>query len=265
MRGKKYDDLRFFFKPRGVIQELSPEEVGLTYDDIGKPEAGIWYLGHASEEYSNGVFRVAPDKPIEDKRVVDVESYRIQSEIAKNEHLAAKAGISFRCMREGDRVIDFQLLPTLRVKAVRAEGRELPFIQEDRKADGTFHVVMPEPMVKDRAYQLEIEYSGDQVIHNAGGGNFSVGARTSWYPNNPFPDQAKFDLTYKVPREYTLVSVGTPKKLPREGDFEVSEWVSDVPLAVAGFNYGAFTKKEVKIDKLCMPWKGTRSRKCPTI
>jgi hypothetical protein len=245
MRGKKYDDLRFFFKPRGVIQELGPEEVGLTYDDIGKPEAGIWYLAHSSGEYLNGVLRSD-----EDKRVVDVESYRIQAEIAKNEHLAAKADITFRCRAEGDRVIDFQLLPSLRVKAVRAEGRELPFIQEDRRADGTFHVVMPEPMVKDRTYLMEIEYSGDQVIHNAGGGNFSVGARTSWYPNNPFPDQAKFDLTYKVPRPYVLVSVGTLKKLEREGDFDVSQWVSDVPLAVAGFNYGAFKKKEAKIEKL---------------
>src|SRR4029077_1036803 len=141
-------------------------------------------------------------------------------------------GLTFHSLVDGDRVIDFQLLPTLRVKAVHAEGRDLAFIQEDQKADGTFHVVMPEPMVKDRAYQLEIEYSGDQVIHNAGGGNFSVGARTSWYPNNPFPDQAKFDLTYKVPRPYVLVSVGTPKKVGREGDFDVSQWVSDVPLAV---------------------------------
>jgi hypothetical protein len=160
-------------------------------------------------------------------------------------------------------VIGFQLLPTLRVKTVRAEGRDLPFIQEDRKADGTFHVVMPEPMAKDHAYQLEIEYSGDQVIHNAGGGNFSVGARTSWYPNNPFPDQAKFDLTYKVPRPYVLVSVGTPKKLEREGDFDVSQWVSDVPLTVAGFNYGAFTKKDAKIEKLSYALEGYAVKEVP--
>src|SRR4029077_16942032 len=147
---------------------------------------------------------------------------------------------------------------------VRAEGRDLAFIQEDQKADGTFHVVMPEPMVKDREYQLEIEYSGDQVIHNAGGGNFSVGARTSWYPNNPFPDQSKFDLTYKVPRPYVLVSVGTPKKVGREGDFDVSQWVSDVPLAVAGFNYGAFVKKESKIEKLSYALEGYAVTELPS-
>ena len=251
MRGKKYNDLRFFFKPRGVIQSLGPEEVGLTYDDIGKPEAGIWYLAHTSGEYSNGIFRST-----EDKRVVDVESYHIESEIGKFEHLTAKVGLAFRCVEEGDRIINFELLPTLRVKGVRADGREIPFIQEDRKGDATFHVVMAEPMVKDRTYQLELEYAGDQVIHNAGGGNFSVGARASWYPNNPFPDQAKFDLTYKVPRRYTLVSVGKPLKQGREGDSNVSQWVSDVPLAVAGFNYGEFKKKEAKIEKLSYALEG---------
>ncbi|MCU1336264.1 MAG: Aminopeptidase N-like protein [Bryobacterales bacterium] len=255
MRGKKYSDLRFFFRPRGVFQDLGPEEVGLTYEEAGKPEAGIWYLAHASAEYSSGT-SLSAGRSAEEKRVVDVESYRIQSEIAKNEHLTAKTSLTFRCVAEGDRVIDLDLLPSLRAKTVRAEGHDIPFIQEDRKGDGTFHVVMPEPMVKDRTYELEIEYAGDQVIHNAGGGNFSVRARTSWYPSNPFPDQAKFDLTYKVPRQYTLVSVGTPMRQSREGDFNVSQWVSDVPLAVAGFNYGAFKKKEAKIEKLSYTLEG---------
>lgn len=251
IHGKKYNDLRFFFKPRGVFQDLGPEEVGLTYDDIGSPEAGIWYLAHANAEYTGGVLRSG-----EDKRVVDVDSYRIESEVGKNQHLAAKAGLTFHCLAAGDRVVDLNLLPSLRVKSVRLEGHDIFFIQEDRKGDATFHVVMPEPMVKDRAYQLEIEYSGDHVIHNAGGGNFSVGARTSWYPNNPFPDYATFDLTYKVPRAYTLVSVGTPMKQSREGDFSVSQWVSDVPLPVAGFNYGEFRKKEAKIEKMSYALEG---------
>jgi hypothetical protein len=245
IRGKKYNDLRFHFRPRGVIPELGPEEVGLTYDDISNPEAGVWYLAHARSEYSGEVLR-SP----EEKADVNVESYRIEAEIAKNAHLGIKAGITFHSVKDGDRVIDLDLLPELRVKSVRLAGRDIGFIQEDRNADGTFHVVMPDPMVKGSVYQLEIEYAGDQVIHNAGGGNFSVGARASWYPNNPFPGQAKFDLTYKVPRQYTLVSVGTPMKQERQGDFNVSHWVSEVPLAVAGFNYGEFRKKEAKIEKL---------------
>src|SRR5260221_10266455 len=106
-------------------------------------------------------------------------------------------------------------------------------------AGDSLPVIMLEPMTAGGDYRLVIEYAGDRVIHKAGGGNFSVGARTSWYPSvNAFGDRATYDLTFKVPKDYTLVSVGKLVKESREGDFAVSQWVSDVPLAVAGFNYG---------------------------
>jgi hypothetical protein len=44
--------------------------------------------------------------------------------------------------------------------------------------------------------------------------------------------------------------VGKPSAPKRDGDFTVSQWVSEVPLAVAGFNYGDFKKKDAPIDVL---------------
>src|SRR5262249_46242264 len=35
----------------------------------------------------------------------------------------------------------------------------------------------------------------------------------------------------------------------REDDFAVTHWVSDVPLAVAGFNYGVFKKKQITDER----------------
>jgi len=40
------------------------------------------------------------------------------------------------------------------------------------------------------------------------------------------------------------VGVGKLVKQWREGDYAASEWVSETPLAVAGFNYGDYKKKE---------------------
>ena len=83
-------------------------------------------------------------------------------------------------------------------------------------------------------------------MEDAGGGNFAVGFRTSWYPSvNALNDRAIFDLVFKVPKQYTLVGVGKLVKEWREENFAASEWVSEVPLAVAGFNYGLYKKKEV--------------------
>src|SRR5205807_355762 len=46
-------------------------------------------------------------------------------------------------------------------------------------------------------------------------------------------------------KQYTLVGVGRLEREWREQGFAASQWVSEVPLAVAGFNYGVFKKKQV--------------------
>ena len=144
------------------------------------------------------------------------------------------------------RVIHFGLLPALRVERVTYKGHELPFIQESRKEDGSFYVIMPDVLAEGQSYEIGIEYDGNKVVENEGSGNFAVGARTSWYPSlNAFADQATYDLIFKVPHQYTLVGVGKLVKEWREDDYQATHWVSDTPLAVAGFNYGLYKKKSV--------------------
>ena len=68
-------------------------------------------------------------------------------------------------------------------------------------------------------------------------------ARESWYPNlNGFTERATYDLTYRVPAKYHLVSVGRLDTEHEEDKLSVSHWVTDHPIAVAGFNYGAYKK-----------------------
>jgi hypothetical protein len=67
--GRKYDDLRFYVKPGGVLpQMLAPEEVALINLDPGGEREGIWYLAHLSSEYQSGSARSD-----EDKRIIDVQ------------------------------------------------------------------------------------------------------------------------------------------------------------------------------------------------
>jgi hypothetical protein len=255
LHGKHYSDLRFFVVPRGAVpQIMSPEEVGLINLDPGNERDGIWYLTHRASEWAAGKADSG-----EDKRVVSAQHYRIETVIGKNTHLASVAEVQFQAVANGARVVRFGLLPALRVSHVtlgtgppgltNENGREISFIQEDRKQDGSFYAIMPAPMTAGQSYQLRIEYEGDHVVRSEGTGNFSVEARENWYPSlNSFADRATYDLTFKVPKQYTLVSVGKLEKESKEDDFAVSEWKSDVPLAVAGFNYGLFKKKQVTDD-----------------
>ena len=242
--GKPFGDLRFIVRPHGALtQFLSPEEVGLlNFDPNGERDA-VLYLAHLMGEYQSG--KASSE---EDKRIIDAEHYRIET-VIDGEKLTATAELTYTALEDGDRVLSFGLLPALRVTRVTTGDREVNYIQEARKEDGDFYVVLPEALVKGKQYKISIEYQGNKVIEDAGGGNFAVGARTSWYPSvNVFNDRATFDLTFKVPRQYTLVGVGKEVKNWREGNFAASQWVSEVPLAVAGFNYGVFKKKEMVDD-----------------
>ena len=238
--GKKYNDLRYFVRPHGAFSE-APEEVALMNLDPNSAQNGIWYLGHLESEYKS--HQASSD---EDKRILDAEHYRIATTIDRGAKLTGNTEFTFTALADGERVLYFDLLPTLRVSRVAMNGRAISFIQEGKKADGSFYVVLPEASVKGQQYKLTIEYQGDKVVQDEGGGNFAVGARTSWYPSvYAFKDRATYDLTFTTPNKYTLVGVGKLVKEGREGDAAISQWVSETPLAVAGFNYGLYKKKVV--------------------
>jgi hypothetical protein len=246
VHGRRYHDLRFLIAPRGALRHMpSPEEVGLINIDPGEKRDAILYLSHTNAEFQA---QAASSK--EDKRIVAAKHYRVETAIARNGRLTANAEVTFEALRDGDRVIDFGLLPSLRVTSVAtADGKDGSFIQEDRKQDGSFYALLPQPTVKGQSYSVRIAYEGNKVIADAGQGNYAVGARTSWYPSlNTFQDRATYDLTFKVPKQFTLIGVGKLVKEWREDDYAASQWVSETPLAVAGFNYGNFKKKERRDD-----------------
>jgi carboxypeptidase family protein/peptidase M1-like protein len=243
--GRKHNDLRFQIRPYGGLpQLLSPEEVALINNEPQGRDEGIWYLTHKEDEWRKGTASSS-----EDKRLIDAENYRIETVIS-GEKLTSACELTFTALIDGERVFRFGLLPTLRVTRVTFGDQEIGFIQEKKNEDSAFFAILPEPVVKNQKYKINIEYQGNKVLADAGGGNFAVGARTSWYPSvNAFNDRATFDLTFKVPDKFVLIGVGKKVKEGKEANFAVSQWLSEIPLAVAGFNYGRFKKKEVTDDQ----------------
>jgi hypothetical protein len=249
LRGKKHKDLRFFVRNRvGAVPQLdSPEEVALiNYDPDGMGmEDGVWYLAHLKTEYSN---RTANSR--EDRRLFATHRYKIETVIAKNGHLFSTATISFEPLVAGERMLKFGLLPNLRVTRVADElGKDLYFIQESRKEDGSFYAILPQAPPLGKEVSITVEYSGDKVLEQAGEGSFYVLARTSWYPNlNGFGEKALYDLTFKVPHHYKVISIGRLESESVEQDLAVSHWITPIPVAVAGFNYGAYERLDMPDD-----------------
>lgn len=245
IHGIKRKDLRFFVRTRvGALPAIdSPEEVALINVDPEGMEDGVWYLAHLKSEYANHTARSQ-----EDRRLFATRHYKIETVIAKNGHLFSSATIRFESLVPGERVLKFGLLPNLRVSRVLDErGQNLHFIQESRKEDGSFYVILPEAPAAGKESAITVEYAGDKVLESAGEGSYYVRARTAWYPNlNGFGEHVLYDLTFKVPRRYKVISVGALESESVEQDLAVTHWVTPIPVAVAGFNYGEYQKAEIE-------------------
>ena len=260
MKGNRFKDLRFHIRPfGGVPQLLSPEEVALiNYSPRGMKE-GIWYLAHRKLEYENG-----SANSLEDPRVVDVKHYKIDANIASNRHLSATAEIFFEALHNGTRVVKFGLVPSLRVTDVTFEDAPAHFVQTGEEKDSGFYVILPLVLTKGREYRLVVNYSGDKVIRTAGGGNLSVGARSSWYPSiGSFVDRATYELNFSYPKRFVLVSVGNRVDEGVSGKTAHSSWRSDVELKVAGFNLGDFKRMAIEDETTGMVYEGYATKRPP--
>ena len=241
MHGAPHKDLRFFLRTRvGAIPQIdSPEEVALVNCNGGGMDDGIWYFQHLKSELQE--YTASSQQ---ERRLFATRRYNIETVIGKNDHLFSRATITFEPLVPGERVLKFGLLPTLRVTRVTGEGgQDLHFIQESRKEDGSFYAVLDEAPAMGQVHSITVEYGGNKVLTNAGSGSFYIGARQSWYPNlNGFGEKALYDLTFKVPPSNVLISVGKLEGQHTEAGFAVTHWVTPVPIAVAGFNYGQYKK-----------------------
>jgi hypothetical protein len=199
IHGRKHKDLRFFVRTRvGALPQLdSPEEVALINYDQEAMDDGVWYLSHLQSEYKNHQASSA-----EDRRLFATRAYKIETIIAKNDHLFSTATISFQPLLAGERVLKFGLLPNLRVsRVVDDQAQDIYYVQESRKEDGSFYVILPQAPETGKQYSITVQYEGDKVLESAGDGSFYVRSRSSWYPNlNGFGEHALYDLTFKVPK-----------------------------------------------------------------
>ncbi len=244
MHGTKHKDLRYFVRVRvGALPQLdSPEEVALLNCAGGDLDDGVWYSSHLKEEL---LARTA--NSLEDKRLFATRRYKLETVLSKNNHLFSSATITFEPLWPGERVMKFDLLPNLRVSRVTDEtGQELHYIQEGRKEDGSFYLVLDKAPETGVEHSITVEYAGDKVLDDAGNGSYYVRARESWYPNlNGFGEKALYDLTFKVPHNNKVISVGNLEGESTEEGLAVTHWVTPVPIAVAGFNYGAYKKVDI--------------------
>ncbi len=241
--GKRFGQTLYGIDPLG-FPFVAPEEVVLV--NFSEENLGVWVSSHLFEHYrSMQVFD-------ETHQLIDIEHQQIEATL-KGKRLDAVARTRFKPLTTGLRVVYFDLYPTLRMYRISdLQGRELRFIQEKKGDDSELYVILAEPTRVGESTTLIFEYGGNDAVLDSGGGNFTLGAgaRANWYPNATFGDRATYEMTFRMPKDLVMVATGQLLSEVREGEQVVSRWKSDVPLAVAGFNFGRFKKNMVKDTKL---------------
>jgi aminopeptidase N len=108
--------------------------------------------------------------------------------------------------------------------------------------------VLPAPTQADQPRTFTFQYSGKRVVQQVGPGNYFAES-FGWYPThilnertagNEFADRYDFHLHFRCPKQYELVATGDKVSDTIDGKDRITEWKSDIPLAVAGLAYGDY-------------------------
>jgi hypothetical protein len=251
IHGNRYSDKEVFsIDPQGgsplVFPPTTPEEEQfVTYADN---KTGVWASFHLLAEYKNGTASSS-----QNNFVIHIEHQQLDTTIEKNGNLIGKAVTTFASQVNGLRVVPFDLFGKLRVQSVTGEDAQpLTFIQEDKKDDPDFAVILPKPLALGEKYTITTSYSGKEAVLDEGSGNYFPVARDNWYPNNAassLGQYSAYDMTFRIPKGLKMAATGTLVSETTEGEQNVTVWKTEVPQTVAGFNFGKFKEMETKLTR----------------
>ncbi|HZU21433.1 MAG TPA: M1 family aminopeptidase, partial [Terriglobales bacterium] len=263
IKGKKYSSKELYIiDPNGInlynggvndrfqqYVNVAPEEVAfLTFDSM---KDVVWAAFHFSDEYA-----AHKNTGAELGGGIDIQKQKLVAQIEKSGKLDGDATTTLAAQRDGTRVVALDLFATLRVQKITDEaGAPLSFIQEDKLEDPNLFVILPRALKAGEQFTLRTIYSGKDAVLNSGGETYFPVARDNWFPTNaavPFGDYADYEMQFRIPKGLTMVATGKRLSETTEGGWNVSTWASEAPQATAGFNFGRFKEKDVRIEKPAM-------------
>lgn len=192
------------------------------------------------------------------------KSFHIRVNVHPPESLDGDAELDIETLKPGTRAVLFELSRALKVSSVTSDGHPVEFLQNEavegshiaREGNDYVAIVLSQAPQKGQHLKLRFLYSGS-VLADAGGGLLYVGSRGNWFPNLGL-NMAMFDLEFRYPQEWTLVATGKRASLQTIEGENVSRWVSEHPIPIAGFNLGHYQESEVtasnvKVDSFAAP------------
>ncbi|HZL85675.1 MAG TPA: M1 family aminopeptidase [Candidatus Krumholzibacteria bacterium] len=176
-------------------------------------------------------------------------SYRIECTFAEDLELTATAEVEIRSDREVS-WIHLALYEELVVDSLRWEGG--PSVEHFKgKHNPNLWIQCDPPLRAGESRVLRVTYHG-KLIQRVGD-LFYVDSYWDWYPTPIYStgryhpeSRSRFDLTYHVPEQFDLISVGRQISTSSANGIVPSRWSVETPVLAAGFGIGFFEELPVE-------------------
>jgi len=237
-----------------------PEEIRVgRWVDVGaQKHFDIWTSFPAHDVTASTAFNV----PLA-KADYAIQGYDMAVVVTNSSDLSATAKVKMETRWPGERVLLFGLDSNLRIDRVtESDGPPLNFIQSRETKDrnqsyGDFvAVTLPAPTEAGQVRTLTLHYAGKRVIRQVGPGNYFAQS-FGWYPTriessggDEFAGRYDFHLRFQCPKQDMLVATGNKISDTVDGKDRITEWKSDIPLAVGGFAYGDYKEVTTKVGNI---------------
>jgi hypothetical protein len=174
------------------------------------------------------------------KPAVNVSQHRLECAIDADLGFAASDRLEFQLLQDGQPWVRFSLFPELMVDSVLDEaGSPVPFHRGEKDPMLWVRLAGEPRAGQVRALRVvyhgplleRLETQGDWIVLKSFGG---------WYPSHDPMGYSAFDLTFRCPAEFSVISVGKRVLSEARGDTVVSRWATERPVRLASFNFGPF-------------------------
>jgi len=174
------------------------------------------------------------------------DNFRIDSTIDADLTLKAVTRVTLTARQNPGMAIPLNISRGMHVTQASLDGKPLEVFERDSlrsnliASTGNQQVllVVEAPVDPGKAHELEIRSEGE-VILKAGDGVYYVTSRGTWYPRLGM-EFANYDMTFRYPRNLTLVATGNPMDDHVEGNLRITHYKTGSPTRFAGFNLGDF-------------------------
>jgi hypothetical protein len=233
MSGKKLGNFDFYYdhsaREQIVIGKLNTRDNLLRFD--------VW-TSFVARSFRNRT--VEPDLALDD--------FRIEATLQPDLSLSVVTRVKAKPGRASLPVLAFDVAPAMRISAALVDGQPAEVLQREslrsellRNVGNEMFLVAPRtPLERGKEYELEFRHQG-KVIFEAGNRVYYVGARANWFPNVGM-QFAKYDLTFRYPKDLDLVTAGELIEEHDDGDWRVTRRRTSAPIRIAGFNLGQYER-----------------------